>query len=598
MKEKRLLYSLVSFIVCLCLVLPVLPQTTLAKVEYGVEITENGFRYWGRGSSDSSSSSSNGSSSGQGSGTRASIYQYEMASTIEEMIAVCQKYDDRSVITGVRSQINWMNELYQAAVQDFAGQLGLGDTLLLAILNHSDINSALMMSSYSTGDINREVAKRIAKGAAGYVDVDTIAKATGLKAKDVKSILERIASGSITERTIAVGKNRTRASSRGVYVNHQALKQDKVWKYLVSEVEHMTSDPDDLAILYQDLGTGYVENMLSGQEMDNYLVSLYKKELAGILDDVLNSGNPVSISTITKSDPYKVTKKTQSALSKLWKYEMAAAEDSLNESLSAELVTFLEKHKGSGSFNESTAKEYLILSGQFEEGEYGIEEAAKLLSNSHKHLKSFETVMSTAGKAFNLAAEAQKIEELIEYVVKDYTKQEILLNDMIETLSGTGADIELMAAARDLKEDYENKLSGTFDNIYEALMDEGISSVKAAFPPLGIAEACISLAGTISGASDTASALETGFAMQGICKQAMEDYENAVKAVNDGDTGGEAISKVLTTFETARQSLVSYYEAMVTLAETKEQKNTYSEVLKDLKKVKFGYATVSLPFNG
>ena len=129
-------------------------------------------------------------------------------------------------------------------------------------------------------------------------------------------------------------------------------------------------------------------------------------------------------------------------------------------------------------------------------------------------------------------------------------------------------------------------------------MDEGISSVKAAFPPLGIAEACISLAGTISGASDTASALETGFAMQGICKQALEDYENAVKAVNDGDTGGEAISKVLTTFETARQSLVSYYEAMVTLAETKEQKNTYSEALKNLKNVKFGYAAVSLPFNG
>ena len=156
--------------------------------------------------------------------------------------------------------------------------------------------------------------------------------------------------------------------------------------------------------------------------------------------------------------------------------------------------------------------------------------------------------------------------------------------------------MELMAAARELQQEYEDKLSGTFDKVYSALIEEGIGSVKSVFPPLGIAEAFISLSGTVTGADSKADALETGFAMQGICKQALEDYENAVLAVNKGDTGEEAVSRVLTTFETARQSLVSYYEAMVELAETDTQKKTYASELKKLEKVGFGYATVSLPF--
>lgn len=579
--KTKLFRSLVVLMLCISLLFPILPQNAWASFSYSISgeyIVE--YTYGANPMTEN------------GGNSQAKDHQQDMATTIEKMIELCQVYDDRNVTTGVRNQINWMNELYRAATQEFAGQLGLGDTLLLAVLNHSDINSALMMTSYSTGDINREIAKKIAANAAGYVDIDTIAKATGLSAKDVRSILDRIAGGSITEKTIAVGKNRTRASTRGVYVNHQALKQDKVWKYLVSEVDRMTSTPDTLAVLYQDLGAGYVDNMLSGEELNKYQVSLYKKQLASLLDNVLNSGNPVSISTITKTDPYKVTKKTQSALSKLYKYEMAMAENNLDESLPSELVEFLKKHKGSGSFNESTAREYLILSGQFEEGEHGIGEAAKLLSNSHKYLKGLESAMDTAGDVLSAVEEAKKIQEFIDYLAIDHSEHAILLDTLVQKLADSGADMDLMAAAKDLKQDYENKFSSNLENIYYALIDEGIGAVKSAFPPLGITEACISLAGTITGASDRASALETGFAMQGICKQAMEDYENAVKAVNDDDTSDEAISNVLTTFEFARQSLISYYKAMVTLAESKEQQKVYSEELSRLENATFGYVTV------
>lgn len=607
MRGKRKFCVAVISIICISMLMLCLPQRAQAEIISGTD--NNGGNYTiiiGEGSTvigweysgswDNSGGGLEGGTGAQGgNGSNGKSYQRDMASAIEKIIGICQKYDDRTDTTGVRNQINWMKELYRAATQDFARQLGLGDTLLLAVLNHSDINSALMTSSYSTGDINREVAKRITEGAEGYVSVDAIAKATGLKAKDVRSILERIAAGGITEKTIAVGKNRTRASSRGVYVNHQALKQDKVWKYLVTEVERMSGDPDSLEILYEDLGAGYVENMLSGQKLDKYMVSLYKKELADILDNVLNSDNPISVATITKSDPYKVTNKVQSALNKLYKYEMAVAEDNLDESLSEELVAFLKKHKGNGIFTESEAREYLILSGQYEAGEHGITDAAKLLSNSHKYMKGFESAMKATGKVFSAAEEAKKMENLIGYIVKDYGKQEILLEELIGNLSESGADMELLAAARELKQDYENKLSGTLDKVYDALIDKGIGTVKSAFPPLGITEACISLAGTVTGGSDIASALETGFAMQGICKQALEDYENAVIAVNNGDTSDEAVSKVLTTFETARQSLISYYEAMVTLAETKEQEKIYSEELKKLEKATFGYIAEPSP---
>lgn len=576
--KKKLFRSLVALILCISLVIPIVPQNVWAILVWYSHTEE--YTY--------------GSDSGNGSNSKGSIYKYESASNIDELIEICKKYSDRNTVTGIRNQIDWMNELYRAAVQDFVGQLGLGETLLLALLNHSDINTTLMTSSYSTGDINREVAKKIAEGANGYVDVDDIAKATGLKAKDVLSILERIAAGGITEKTIAVGKNRSRASSRGVYVNHQAIKQDKVWQYLTAEVDRMTGDPDSLSKLYQDLGTGYVDNMLSGQELDKYMVSLYKEHLAKTLDNVLDSNNPYSVSTydISKTDAYKVTKKTQSALSKLFSHEVGAEQDALSD----ELKEFLDEHLKNGVLSESEAREYLILSGEYQEGEHGIGEAAKQVVKGYKHLKGLEAALDKTGEVFDVVEKVKKAEEYISYWATDYAEQEILLDYLVENLSNSGADMELMAAARELQQEYENKLAGTFDKVYVALIEEGIGTVKSAFPPLGIAEAFIALSGTITGADNKADALETGFAMQGICKQALEDYENAVIAVNKGDTSEKAVSRVLTTFETARQSLISYYEAMEQLAETDAQKKTFSLELKKLKEVKFGYATVSLPF--
>jgi len=583
--KQRLFRSLVALILCICLTFPIFPQKAQADLIFSWEYSWTEEYTYG---SDYGS--------GSGNNSKGSIYKYENASNIDELIEICKKYSDRNTVTGVRNQIDWMNELYRAAVQDFVGHLGLGETLLLALLNHSDINTTLMTSSYSTGDINREVAKRITEGATGYVDVATIAKATGLKVKDVKSILERIAAGGITEKTIAVGKNRSRASSRGVYVNHQAIKQDKVWQYLTTEVDRMTSDPDALTVLYQDLGAGYVDNMLSGQELDKYKVSLYKEHLAKTLDSVLESDNPYSVSTydISKTDAYKVTKKTRSALSKLFSHEVGAEKDALSE----ELKSFLDEHLKNGVLSESEAREYLILSGEYQEGEHGIGEAAKQVVKGYKHLKGLETALDKTGEVFDAVEKVKTAEEYINYWATDYAEQEILLDYLVENLSNSGADMDLMAAARELQQEYENKLSGTFDKVYVALIEEGIGTVKSAFPPLGIAEAFISLSGTVTGADKKVDALETGFAMQGICQQALEDYENAVIAVNKGDTSESAVSRVLTTFETARQSLISYYEAMVELAETDSQKKTYSSELKKLEKAEFGYATVALPFGG
>lgn len=597
--KKRLFHSLVALIMCISLIVLAFPQNAEAiewtenGVTYGFEIIGNTYHWWSHGESYSDYGSAG---SGNGGSSIANIYQYTKASNIKELIEICQKYDDREVTTGVRNQIDWMNQLYSAVVQDFIGHLGLGETLLLAVLNHTDINTTLMTSSYSTGDINREVAKRIAEGADGYVDVDDIAKTTGLKATDVLSILERIAAGGITEKTIAVGKNRSRASSRGVYVNHQAIKQDKVWQYLTAEVDRMTGDPDSLSKLYQDLGTGYVDNMLSGQELDTYKVSLYKEHLAKTLDNVLDSNNPYSVSTydISKTDAYKVTKKTRSALSMLFSYEVGAEKDALSE----ELKIFFDEHLKNGVLSESEAREYLILSGEYQEGEHGIGEAAKQVVKGYKHLKGLETALDKSGEAFDAIEKVKTAEEYINYWATDYAEQEILLDYLVENLSNSGADMDLMAAARELQQEYENKLSGTFEKVYVALIEEGIGTVKSAFPPLGIAEAFISLSGTVTGADNKVDALETGFAMQGICQQALEDYENAVINVNKGDTSEAAVSRVLTTFETARQSLISYYEAMVELAETDSQKKNYSSELKKLENVEFGYATVGLPFGG
>lgn len=48
----------------------------------------------------------------------------------------------------------------------------------------------------------------------------------------------------------------------------------------------------------------------------------------------------------------------------------------------------------------------------------------------------------------------------------------------------------------------------------------------------------------------------------------------------------------MTTYELARQSLVSYYKAMITLAETDTAKAAYERELEALKTSQFGIAVV------
>lgn len=608
-RKKNLHRALVCILACLSLVVQVLPQVTQAvsysdgqggTYTYWSDGYSFGWRYeWsdsstytGESGSGGSSSNSGGSRSGKSRGTGKKSYQYETASNAEELIAICLKYPDKNALTGIRNQINWMNQLYSAAVQEFISNLDLGDTLLISLLNHSDINTNLMTASYSMGDLNREIAKKIVDGAQGYADVEAIAKATGLKVKDVRSILERIAAGTITEKTIAVGKNRTRASTHGVYVNHQALKQSKVFEYLTGEVERMTSDPDALTVLCSDLGTGYVTSMISGYELDDYQIMLYKKYLAKTLDKTLDSENPFLISKLTKTDAYKVAKETKSVLSDLMDYTL----NQENSKLSEEVRQFLGTHLKNGILTEREAREYLILSGQFEEGEHGIADAAKQIAKGCKHLQKMDAVLNASGKVFKAADKARKMGEFIEYWVDDYAQQEVLLDDMVDNLTESGADAELMVAAEELRQEYADKLSGTFDKMYSQLVDKGIGAVKSAFPPLGIAESCISLAGMLTGTGDRVDALETGLAMQGICKQTMADFENAVIAVNQGDTSGEALSRVMTTYELARQSMVTFYEAMLDLADTDAEKRVYEAELKKLEEAKVGTVTVSSPF--
>ena len=584
-KSQRLiirhLRMIVSITLCLSMLVCVFPQVAWAEAGFHADWTEEG----------KGTVTIGGDSGTNHNGNNSVRYAYETASNVGKLIDICQKYSDKGTTTGVRNQIDWMRQLYASAVQGYCSQLGWGDALLISLLNHSKINTTLMTSSYSIGDLNREVAKKIVEQAVGYTDINAIADATGLSVQDVHDILERIAAGSITENTIAIGKKSSQNTNRGAYLRSQAVKQEKVFNYLIEEVERMTADPDSLNILYQDLGAGFVSNLLSGYQLDEYQVMLYKKYLAQVLDDTLESKNPYSVSDydITKTDAYNAAKKTKSVLSGLIQYEIGATKEALPE----ELQKFWEEHLKNGILSESEAREYLILCGQYKEGEYGIGEAAKQLVNGYKHLQKLETVLDAVGDGLSKVEKVTKALEFIEYWLTDYAQQEVLLDYLTADLSNDGSDMEMMVAAKELQQEYEDKLSGTFDKVYSELINKGIGSVKLIYPPFTIADTCIALSGILTGADDRVKALETGLAMQGICKQALDKYENAVIAVSNGDTSPEAVSKVINTFELARQSLVCYYRAMVQLAGTDEEKAVYSAELEKLEKVQFGYAFVS-----
>lgn len=516
-----------------------------------------------------------------------------------QIIKLSKNYDNYTDTTGVRNQIYWMRSLLNAGNSAYLSRLSFGDTLLISLLNHEEILSEKFKNPSSNGNINRIIAGQIYNNAEGYTDIESIAKATGLSVEKVSNIINGIAKGTITEETIKRGKTNSGRTNRGPYLRARAMEHEQVYNYLISEVERMTNDESSLAVLYNDFGGGYIKDILSGEPLDSYKVKLYREHLANVLDE--NEFSTISdfyiTDSITGSDTYKVSKKVQSTISKIYKHELSTLSDKLNETLPEELKNFLDKSLENGILSEEEAREYLILSGEFKPGEHGIGDATKQLVNGYKHLKGFQKALDISGKAFDVMENLKKAEDFIEYYSDNYARQELILNNMVEALSERGGNPELMAAAKQLKSEYENKVYGTFDKIYEELIDKGIDSVKSTFPPLGIAEACISLTGMLTGASDKVDAIETCLAMQGICRDAITSYEEAVIAINNGDESEEAVNQALTTFSIAKTSLQHYYEAVINLVDSEEEKIIYAEELSKLEKAKFGELSKS-PLHG
>lgn len=593
--HKPLLRPAIAFVLTLLLLASLVPVNAFATdsdpyldgqatISWGVTVYET------ISSSSSSSPLSDVSSSTGGAGD--GLSGSSSASISDRVIRICKDYNAITADTGVRNQIYWLSSLNSVATTYFVSGQSFGDALLISVLNHEKILSdKFLKSSHSLGDINQIVAGRISEQAGGYADIASIAAATGLSTEKVSEILSRIAAGTVTIETINQGKNASQSTNRGAYLRAHALEQEKVYTWLSNEVERMTDDEASLAILCDDLGGGYVKSLLNGQDLDPYRLLLYKKYLAKSLDE----DQPYNIADydITSTDEYKVSKKVRSALSGIYSYEIDAADTARSE----ELRNFLDKAMESDGLSESEAREYLILSGQYKAGEHGIGEAAKQLSNGWKHLAEFKKVLDASGKVFDTLDKIKKADEFVEYWATDYARQEILLDELVDSLSESGADADLLVAAKELKAEYEDKLSGTYNKVYSELIDKGIGAVKASFPPLKITETCISLGGMITGASDRADAFETCLAMQGICKEAIASYKEAVIAVSEGDESEEAVDRVLTTFGLAKQSLTSFYEALIELTDSETERAIYAEELAKLKKTEFGVVTTN-PFSG
>lgn len=540
------------------------------------------------GNSDSyANSSSDGSYDSYGSsdyGGSSGISADDMARLI---ITRCKNYDNLTSSSGVRNQITWMDALLNTANSAYLSDLSFGDALLISLLNHEDILSEKLKNPSSKADINKIVAEQICENAEGYADIESIAKATGLSVEKARNILNGIAKGTITEETIKRGKTTSAHTNRGPYLRARAMEHEQVYNYLISEVERMTGDEASLAVLYDDFGGGYIQDLLSGKPLDSYQIQLYKEHLAKVLDE--EGFSTISDYYLADSDKIKLTKKVSSIISDICEYEF----DALGSKLPEEQKNFLKKSLENGVLSEAEAREYLILTGEFKPGEHGIGDATKTLIGGYKQLQGIEKALDASGKVFSTLDKIKKTNEFIEYWTDDYARQELILDNMVEALSERGGDPELMAAAKQLKSEYESKIYGTLKMAYDELIDNGIGSVKATVPLLGITEACISLGGELTGASDKVDAIETCLAMQGICYDAIASYEEAVIAINNGDESGEAVNHVLTTFSIARISLQHYYEALIELADSEEEKTIYSVELAKLKSSELGKASIS-----
>lgn len=405
-------------------------------------------------------------------------------------------------------------------------EMGIGTALLISLFKHKEVNMANILHTPGYDQLKKNTRENILSGKSGYASVAEFAKAAGVSEEAARHYLRF---GNL-QRYYSTGKDR----GQNGHASNSDIKA-RLEKQLDREIENALSDETVVENICKDLGVEpeYIKAAKNG-DLSGYEIKCYQKAIGGALEDI--------------ADREEI---------EIYQEEFKKIIDGINKSkklyMGEEKAAKMEEYMKNGIFSKAEAKEFLKEFCGIEKPSDSDVEILRNFTSLTDNLKNFGETLETMQNATDALA----------YWLADYDKELKLL----ESMKQVGCtDPNYLAALNELEKKYTDKFGTTLEGVAEAVVEKGVGVVKGGVPLLGLAETAIDLGGKATGVSGTADAAMDIVTLTSVCGNTTTAYEEALRAVREGDHSQEALSHVRTSFEIMKQTMTDYYDAQIEYA--------------------------------
>ena len=310
---------------------------------------------------------------------------------------------------------------------------------------------------------------------------------------------------------------------------------------------------------------------MQADDLNTYLISMYKDNLAQSLADVAKSEQQQSVAG---SEEVELLGKIFAVVNDL--------KDAGGEALPKEQREFLKKAVESGDeISGVEMREFLKKFGYFKENTAGINLAAQRLSRVYNKIAPIMEKAEFVGKLVDAGV---TVMDYVTYYMTDYTNQMIVLD---EILANQVLSPEMYAAAAELRATMEDKMLGTVEKTVDEIKEWSVGAVKALATPLVAGQAVLDLVGLVTGGTQDAKDLQNGAALAIMAPQLLQTYENAVMNVKNGDTSEEAVRMVYMSYNMVQTTLHNMCNIMTNIGD-KSQEKEYEVIMQKLDAMQLG----------
>jgi len=308
------------------------------------------------------------------------------------------------------------------------------------------------------------------------------------------------------------------------------------------------------------------------ENVNTYLVSMFKKNLAASMVDLSNS-----------DEQWKEKGgKDAEILAKLFA-STSTVEDASGAALSVAEQEALAKLAGkTGEISGPEMLKFLEDFGYYTEGEPNSVLRAQQLSRFYNKLGPY---MKNADLVAKLAKAGVTLLDLLKYNLTDYSSHMIVLDEILATQE---LSPEMYAAAVELRVSMENKALGSLEKVLNQLKKDSVGAIKKlVFAPLAVGQAVLDIAGLVTGGTKDAQDLQNGAALAIMAPQLLQSLEDSIKNVQNGDTSEEAVQMVYMNYMMARRAIANMCDIMTNIG-NREQEDAYKVILAKLEAMEFG----------